>query len=271
MFERFTDQARRIVVLAQEEARMLNHNYIGTEHILLALIREGTGTAATALASLGITEEAARKQVAEITGRGQQDPPRGHIPFTPRGKKTLELSLREAIALGNNFIGTEHILLGLIPQKMAPAIQVPEPPGSGPDQGPPGSDPASACQAGRRGARSPAGHPLAVRNASCCPSYTGAWTLWIGACRSWNSAWAPARSCATSDREIAQVRRDKEAAVEVQDFEGAAVLRDGETQLLSEKAAREQEWAALPSLSGEIERLRDLLRRNGIDPQDGVA
>ena len=99
MFERFTDQARRIVVLAQEEARMLNHNYIGTEHILLALIHEGTGIAATALESLGITEEAARQQVEEIVGRGEQ-PERGHIPFIPRAKKTLELSLREAIVLG---------------------------------------------------------------------------------------------------------------------------------------------------------------------------
>ena len=103
MFERFTDQARRTVVLAQEEARMLNHNYIGTEHILLGLIHEGTGIAAKALESLGVTEEAARQQAEEIIGRGQQPPPRGHIPFVPRAKKTLELSLREAIALGNNF------------------------------------------------------------------------------------------------------------------------------------------------------------------------
>jgi ATP-dependent Clp protease ATP-binding subunit ClpC len=101
MFERFTDRARRVVVLAQEEARTLNHDYIGTEHILLALIRESGGIAAQALESLGITEEAARQQVEEIIGRGQQDPPRGHIPFTPRAKKALQLSMREAIALGH--------------------------------------------------------------------------------------------------------------------------------------------------------------------------
>jgi len=124
MFERFTDQARRIVVLAQEEARMLNHDYIGTEHILLALIHESTGTAARALESTGITEEAACQQVQEIIGRGQQDPPRGHIPFIPRAEKTLELSLREAIALGNNFIGSEHILLGLIREGDNPATQI---------------------------------------------------------------------------------------------------------------------------------------------------
>ena len=103
---------------------MLNHNYIGTEHILLALIHEGTGTAASALESLGITEEAARQQVEQIIGRGQHEPARGHIPFIPRAKKTLELSLREAIALGNNFIGSEHILLGLIREGDNPATQV---------------------------------------------------------------------------------------------------------------------------------------------------
>jgi ATP-dependent Clp protease ATP-binding subunit ClpC len=124
MFERFTDRARRVVVLAQEEARMLNHNYIGTEHILLALIREGGGVAAQALEPLGITEEAARQQVEEIVGRGQQDPPRGHIPFTPRAKKILQLSLREAIALGHGYIGTEHILLGLVREGEGVAIQV---------------------------------------------------------------------------------------------------------------------------------------------------
>src|ERR1700751_4091996 len=103
MFERFTDRARRVVVLAQEEARMLNHNYIGTEHILLGLIHEGEGVAAKALESLGIALEGGRQQA-----------PSGHIPFTPRAKKVLELSLREALQLGHNYIGTEHILLGLI-------------------------------------------------------------------------------------------------------------------------------------------------------------
>src|SRR6266496_3868700 len=123
MFERFTDRARRVVVLAQEEARLLNHNYIGTEHILLGLIHEGEGVAAKALESLGISLEAVRAQVEEIIGQGQSAPT-GHIPFTPRAKKVLELSLREALQLGYNYIGTEHILLGLIREGEGVAAQV---------------------------------------------------------------------------------------------------------------------------------------------------
>ncbi|OFW79510.1 MAG: NDP-hexose 4-ketoreductase [Actinobacteria bacterium RBG_19FT_COMBO_70_19] len=123
MFERFTDRARRVVVLAQEEARMLNHNYIGTEHILLGLIHEGEGVAAKALESMNISLEAVRQQVEEIIGQGQAAPT-GHIPFTPRAKKVLELSLREALQLGHNYIGTEHILLGLIREGEGVAAQV---------------------------------------------------------------------------------------------------------------------------------------------------
>ena len=123
MFERFTDRARRVVVLAQEEARMLNHNYIGTEHILLGLIHEGEGVAAKALEGMGISLDGVRGQVEEIIGQGQQAPS-GHIPFTPRAKKVLELSLREALQLGHNYIGTEHILLGLIREGEGVAAQV---------------------------------------------------------------------------------------------------------------------------------------------------
>jgi ATP-dependent Clp protease ATP-binding subunit ClpC len=123
VFERFTDRARRVVVLAQEEARLLNHNYIGTEHILLGLIHEGEGVAAKALESLGISLEAVRQQVEEIIGQGGASPS-GHIPFTPRAKKVLELSLREALQLGHNYIGTEHILLGLIREGEGVAAQV---------------------------------------------------------------------------------------------------------------------------------------------------
>jgi len=123
MFERFTDRARRVVVLAQEEARLLNHNYIGTEHILLGLIHEGEGVAAKALESLGVSLEAVRNQVEEIIGQGGTSPS-GHIPFTPRAKKVLELSLREALQLGHNYIGTEHILLGLIREGEGVAAQV---------------------------------------------------------------------------------------------------------------------------------------------------
>ncbi len=123
MFERFTDRARRVVVLAQEEARLLNHSYIGTEHILLGLIHEGEGVAAKALESLSISLEAVRSQVEEIIGQGGSSPS-GHIPFTPRAKKVLELSLREALQLGHNYIGTEHILLGLIREGEGVAAQV---------------------------------------------------------------------------------------------------------------------------------------------------
>ncbi|PII83716.1 NDP-hexose 4-ketoreductase [Leucobacter sp. OLJS4] len=123
MFERFTDRARRVVVLAQEEAKMLNHNYIGTEHILLGLIHEGEGVAAKALEQLEISLDAVREQVTDIIGTGQQ-PPAGHIPFTPRAKKVLELSLREALQLGHSYIGTEHILLGLIREGEGVAAQV---------------------------------------------------------------------------------------------------------------------------------------------------
>lgn len=113
MFERFTDRARRVVVLAQEESQRLSHNYIGSEHLLLGLLAEQEGVAARALESLNVTLTAAREQVEEIIGPGQQTP-RGHIPFTPRAKKILELSLREALTMGSEVIDTEHLLLGLI-------------------------------------------------------------------------------------------------------------------------------------------------------------
>jgi ATP-dependent Clp protease ATP-binding subunit ClpC len=123
MFERFTHRARRVVVLASEEARTLNHNYIGTEHLLLGLIREGEGVAPRVLESLGISLEAVQRQVKEIIGEGQEVPA-GHIPFTPRAKKVLELALREAHELKHHYLGTEHILLGLIREGEGVAAQV---------------------------------------------------------------------------------------------------------------------------------------------------
>ncbi|NME88803.1 ATP-dependent Clp protease ATP-binding subunit [Corynebacterium stationis] len=123
MFERFTDRARRVIVLAQEEARMLNHNYIGTEHILLGLIQEGEGVAAKALESMGISLEDVRGEVEAIIGHGTQ-PHNGHIPFTPRAKKVLELSLREGLQMGHKYIGTEFLLLGLIREGEGVAAQV---------------------------------------------------------------------------------------------------------------------------------------------------
>jgi ATP-dependent Clp protease ATP-binding subunit ClpC len=123
MFERFTDRARRVVVYAQDEARMLNHNYIGTEHILLGLIHENEGLAARALKTLGVSLDETRLEIEDIIGRGE-GAQKGHIPFTPRAKKVLELSLREALQLDHNYIGTEHILLGLLREGDGVAAQV---------------------------------------------------------------------------------------------------------------------------------------------------
>ena len=275
MFERFTDQARHVVTLAQEEARMLEHDYIGTEHLLLALIHEGRGIAARALESLGVTEEAARQQVEENIGRGQRPPQRGqHIPFIPRAKKTLELSLREAMALGSSSIGTEHLLLGLIRAGEGkgedPATQVLN--GLGADRNrvrqqvirlvsaSRGEDEAAVRRVAAGGRKRKLGSEVRGRLESI------EWRLSVLEQRVGTGP-----DVRDLDRDISQVRRDKEAAIDAQDFEHAAVLRDRERQLLIDKAARVQEWAALPSLTDEVERLRDLLRRHGIDPQDGVA
>jgi ATP-dependent Clp protease ATP-binding subunit ClpC len=123
MFERFTDRARRVVVLAQEEARLLGHSYIGTEHLLLGLLHENEGVAAKVLDSMAVTLEKARELVEEIIGKGGSSP-FGHIPFTPRAKKVLELALREALPLGHNYIGTEHLLLGIVREGEGVAMQV---------------------------------------------------------------------------------------------------------------------------------------------------
>jgi ATP-dependent Clp protease ATP-binding subunit ClpC len=132
VFERFTERARRVVVLAQEEARRLDHNFIGTEHILLGLLHEGEGVAAVSLEALGISLDAVRRQVEATIGRGEA-PPTDHIPFTPRAKNVLELSLREALQLKHNYIGTEHILLGLIREGEGVGAQVLEKLGAEPD------------------------------------------------------------------------------------------------------------------------------------------
>jgi ATP-dependent Clp protease ATP-binding subunit ClpA len=269
MFERYSDRARRVVVLAQEEARRLNHNYIGTEHLLLALIHEGEGVAAKALGSLGITLEAARQQVEQIVGRGQEGPGK-HIPFTPRGKKVLELSLREAIQLGHIYVGTEHILLGLIRDGDGVAMQVLADLAVDPNQarqrviqvlhGHQGREPGPAGR-GRRKLRS----ELLDRLTSV-ETRLSAVERRVG---------TTAPDLRDLEGEIAQVRREKEAAIDAQDFESAATLRDQEQRLLDDRSARHREWAAsytdLPSLTDEVQRLRDLLRRHGIDPEDGAA
>ena len=269
MFERFTDRARRVVVLAQEEARMLNHDYVGTEQILVALIGEGGGVAARALQSLGITEEAVRQQVEELVGRGQAGPQRGHLPFTPGAKKILQLSLREAIALGHGYIGTEHILLGLVREGEGVALRVLN--GLGVDPGRVRQRVIALVSARRVQEQPETGRGGGRGKRKLASEVRGRldsieWRLSVLEQRVGSGP-----EVRDLDREIAEVRRDKEAAIDAQDFEHAAVLRDRESQLLSDKAARLQEAADLPSLSDEVERLRDLLRRHGIDPQDGAA
>jgi ATP-dependent Clp protease ATP-binding subunit ClpA len=276
MFERFTDRARRVVVLAQEEARMLNHNHIGTEHILLGLIHEGEGVAAKALESLGISLEAVRQQVEEIIGQGE-DAPQGHIPFTPRAKKVLELSLREASHLGHPYIGTEHILLGLIREGQGVAAQVLVKLGADLNRvrqqviqllhGQQARETQTAVGGRRRGrvAADPAGVNALESRLAAVEHRVG-----------------NGPDTADLDEQIAQVRQDKESAIDAQDFERAGSLRDRERQLLADKSTRQQEWEAahpdlaslaeqVQRLSGEVERLRGLLRQHGIDPEGKTA
>jgi ATP-dependent Clp protease ATP-binding subunit ClpA len=277
MFERFTDRARRVMLLAEEEARRLNHDHVGTEHILLGLVLEGEGVAARALESLGISLQAVREQVEESIGQGQQAPP-GRIPYTPRAKKTLELSLREALHLGHHYIGTEHILLGVIREGEGPAAQVLV--NLGGDLNRVRQQVIQVLQ-GYQG-----NVPLSVR-ASSGPGQAGRGkrkllSQILDRVDSMESRLtALERRVGTGpdvrdlDQEIAQVCRDKESAIDAQDFETAAGLRDRERQLLGQRAARQQEWATaytdLPSLTEEVKRLRDLLRQHGIEPRDGAA
>ena len=281
MFERFTDRARRVVVLAQDEARMLNHDYIGTEHILLGLIHEGEGVAAKALESLGIRLEGVRREVEAIIGRGQQARP-GHIPFTPRAKKVLELSLREALQLGHSYIGTEHILLGLIREGDGVAAQVLVKLGAdlnrvrqevirllhryqsraetavwrGPRESP---------RRERRQLRELIDRVTSVETRlSAVEQRAG-------------------RGPDTGDLDaaIAQAREQKLSALGTEDYERAAELRDRERQLAAEREARQETWTAthpdLPSLAErlqqlteEVGHLRALLRHHGIEPGDAI-
>ena len=280
MFERFTDRARRVMVLAQEEARMLNHDYIGTEHLLLGLLGEAEGVAAKALESLGISLAAVRHQVEEIIGRGQHAPS-GHIPFTPRAKKVLELAQREARALGHDYVGTEHILLGLIREGDGVAAQVLVNMGADLNRvrqqvvqllhGYQGTD--VIGEGSRRGKRARA------RQLDDALARIDALDRRLAAIERWAGLRPDLDNLA---QEIAQVRREKEAAIDRQDFEAAVALRDKEKQLLAARAAREKEWtetaAGRSSLAGELgrvaaelDRLRAVLREHGIDPGDDAA
>ena len=259
---------------------MLNHDYIGTEHILLGLIHEGEGVAAKVLESLGISLAAVRQQVEEIIGPGQQAPS-GHIPFTPRAKEVLELAQREARALGHDYMGTEHILLGLIREGGGVAAQVLVKLGADLNRvrqqviqllhGYQGTE--SLGAGSRRGKRARA------RLLDDALARIDSLDRRLAAIEHWSGLRPDLDDLA---QEITQVRREKEAAIDRQDFEAAAALRDKETQLLAARAAREREWtetaAERPPLAGELgrvnaelDRLRAILREHDIDPGDDAG
>ena len=280
MYEEFTDRARRAVVQAQEEARMLSHNHIGTEHILLGLIHED-GVAGKTLESLGISLDAVRQQIEEIIGRGQQQAPSGHIPFTPRAKKVLELALREALQLDHKYIGTEHILLGLIREGDGVAALVLVRLGADLNrvrqqvihllQGHQGK--VATAAGSRRGERALAGLPDDVyARTDALDRRLAAVERWVGM----------RPDLEDLDQEIAKVRKETAAALNRQDSEAAAALREQEKQLFAARADREKEWAGsaagrrslakeLNRLNAEVERLRTILREHGIDPSGDAA
>ena len=284
MLERFTDRARRVVKLAEEEARMLNHNYIGTEHLLLGLVHEGEGVAAKALESLGISLDAVRQQVEEIIGRGQQAP-FDVIPFTPRSKKVLELSLRESQQLGHNYIGTEHILLGLIREGDGVAAQVLVKVGADLNRvrqqvirllhGHPADEPTSARSAERE--------LMVLDTRKTRLEAIEARLDTIDVLLTVVEQRVGIRADTTDlDEQIDRVRGERQAAADAQEYERAASLRDRERDLLASRAGRQEQWAAehpaLPvlaercqQLADEVERLRALLRQHGIDPRDKPA
>jgi ATP-dependent Clp protease ATP-binding subunit ClpA len=285
MFERFTDRARRVMVLAQEEARLLNHNYIGTEHLLLGLIHEGEGVAAQVLESLGVSLPTVREQVEEIIGRGQQALS-GRIPFTPRAKKVLELSRREALAMGHNYVGTEHILLGLLREGDGVAAQVLVRMGADLNRV---RQQVIRILSGHQEKDEPKGGRAARRADKAARRQHGPLPEILGRVESIDSQLSAigqrvgaGPDLSDLDQQIAQARRGKEAAADAEDYESAAALRDRERQLLADKNARRQAWASehldLASLAEELRRvgeevgrLGDLLRQQGTGPQDGAA
>jgi ATP-dependent Clp protease ATP-binding subunit ClpA len=287
MFERFTDPARRVLALAQEEARSRDCHRVGTEHLLLGLIQEREGIALAALSSLGISPEMVRRQVEEITGQRQgQEPSGGHTQYTMRAKKALDLSLREALQLGHHHIGTEHILLSLIREGEGPAAQA---------LLELGADLSLVRQqvllllSAVGGEEEPQAGPVAPRPSPVGGGEGRLLAELLGRIEDLDSRLSAVEQRMGTgpdvqdlDQQIAQVRRDKQSAVTAEEYETAAALRNAERQLLADKASRQKEWAAahldLPALADklhrlvdEVGRLRGLLRQMGIEPQGGAA
>jgi prophage maintenance system killer protein len=245
MFNRFTDRARRVVHLATEEARLLRHDYVGSEHLLLGLLYEGEGVAARALASLGISREDVRGQIAEIAGLGPGSPPLP-LPFTPRAKKVLEQSLREALALGHHYIGTEHLLLGLL----------------GDGEG--------------VGARA-----LAALGADDARIREQVLALLRGERDRAAARQRLGPDFADAAERLTELRQRKVAAFDAGDVDRAAALRDQEKQLFAEKERLETLMTAdfgaraiiaeNLDLHAELGQLRALLRQHGIEPDGGTA
>jgi prophage maintenance system killer protein len=247
---RFTDRARQAVRLAQEEALLLRHGHVGTEHLLLGLVYEGEGVAAQVLESLEISLEEVRARVEEIIGRGQ-DPPADHVLFTPQAKKVLELSLREALALGHHYVGTEHLLLGLLEEGESTAAQV-----------------------------------LATLGADHARVRERVLAVLTGECEQADPQIQLIRMALPDDvldaaQQLAQVRRQKQAAFDAGDLDAAAAWRDRERQLMggrlrlkdrmtAEAGVAEALAAENQRLHRELRRLRDLLRRHGIEPDEGA-
>jgi Clp amino terminal domain, pathogenicity island component len=272
MFERFTDRARRVVVLAQEEARLLGHNFIGTEHLLLGLIHEGDGIAARALESMGIELDVVRQRVTEIVGSGTHAES-GHIPFTPRAKKVLELSLREAQQLGHDYIGTEHILLGLIREGEGVAAQVLVSLGAGLNRvrarviGSLTGLPATEERTTARPVPAPASDVSGRRERALLSGIRSRLSDLEARLTLAESRVGTGPDQGALERQVAKIRGDKQAAASVQDYEHAAVLRDKELELLAEQAGRRETWLAenptLPALAQEVRRLSDEVERLG--------
>ena len=302
MFGRFTDEARRVLDLALDEARARGSNRIGTEHILLGLVQERDGIAAEALDLMGISLDAVRQQIEQITGQSHEAPAPSHQQYTLRAKRALDMSLREALQLGHHHIGTEHILLGLLREGEGPAAQVLIELGadlklvrqqllrlldgiddaegtrkaeSGGEGGPPKAGAPDPATAG-------AGHGGPTLEGRMLAQILGRIEAMDARLSAVEQQLGSGPDVGDLDRQIAQARQDKESAAGAEDYEHAASLRDTERQLIADKAERQKEWTAahpdLPSLaeglhmlSDEVGRLRGLLNQQGSKSRDGAA